>query len=60
MNVGKVQPSGYVSHLASEEEESRRHLVEADGNESDSSAEIYVTNSGGVNGINSKRYGADD
>ena len=62
MNVGKVQPSGYVSHLVSEEEDSRRPFVAADGlADSDSEAELYVTTStGGINGLNNKRYGADD
>lgn len=62
MNVGKVQPSGYVSHLVNDDEESRRPFVAADGDvDSDSSAELYITTStGGMNGINNKRYGADD
>ncbi|XP_053395258.1 NIPA-like protein 2 isoform X2 [Mercenaria mercenaria] len=44
INVGKVQPSGSVSHLITEDEESRRPFVAADGDTaSNSSQEILFT-----------------
>lgn len=56
MNVGKVQPSGSVSHLIAEDEEARRPFVAADGDaESNSSQETLFTNSLEMNG--SAQYG---
>jgi len=58
MRVGNVQPSGYVSHLSDDQDESRRPFVAADGNDSDSSQETLHYGKPEVNGIN--KYGTDD
>ncbi|WAR23924.1 NPAL2-like protein [Mya arenaria] len=62
MNVGKVQPSGYVSHISDEQDESRRPFVAADGADSDSSQDtLYTTYKPEANGINGNmNYGTDE
>ena len=63
INVGKVQPSGSVSHLITEDEESRRPFVAADGDTaSNSSQEMLYMSVQEPNGKvhYSKSYGSDN
>ncbi|KAL4236308.1 NIPA-like protein 2 [Mactra antiquata] len=61
MNVGKVQPSGSVSHLI-DDDESRRPFVAADGDaDSDSSQDtLYTTSEKNGHIQYSKKYGSDN
>ncbi|XP_052257360.1 NIPA-like protein 2 isoform X2 [Dreissena polymorpha] len=61
VNVGKVQPSGYTSHLNTDEE-MRRPFVGSDAEDSDSSQETLYTTTKETNGsvLYTRNYGADN